>query len=148
MRRVMLWRGSTCCKVFMTDASDSSAAKVEADTLGVQYDELEFDQFQYGNIDVSKTYKELSDSLKTVIHWLNSHEFAGSLKTYNTDRAELVVSKNNVSDTLTLTSHVLNPAKRRILDYMEEFGKSFALKEDIEKLRALKQAKEGKVEGP
>jgi hypothetical protein len=133
MRRVIVYKGMTDIvkEVFMTEST-----YVNTDYPNCEF---EIDEFDYGNIDVSKTAKELDVSLKKAIGWLNNNGFTGKLITYNTNKAEFIVSKDDVEDTLTLTSAIRNPKKVDIIKYMNQFGKSFEMKKEIERLRAIKE---------
>lgn len=132
MRRVIVYEGKTdrVKTVFMTESSYINTDYPNCD--------FEIDEFDYGNIDVSKTSKELDISLKKAIGWLNNNGFTGKITTYNTNKVEITVSKNGVEDILTLTSAVRNPKKVDIVGYMNQFGKSFEMKKEIERLKALK----------
>ena len=132
MRRVIVYKGMTDIvkEVFMTESSYINTDYPNCD--------FEIDEFDYGNIDVSKTSKELDISLKKAIGWLNNNGFAGKITTYNTNKVEITVSKDGVEDILTLTSTVRNPKKVDIVEYMNQFGKSFEMKKEIERLKALK----------
>ena len=140
MRRVIVYKGMTDIvkEVFMKDSTIPNY--VIASTVTAMYPNCDFeiDEFDYGNIDVSKTSKELDISLKKAIGWLNNNGFIGKITTYNTNKVEITVSKDGVEDILTLTSTVRNPKKVDIIEYMNQFGKSFEMKKEIERLKALK----------
>jgi hypothetical protein len=102
------------------------------------YTDIQVDEADYGNIDVSKTYKEISGSLLKAIWWLSQNGFTGKIVTDNTSKTEIKVIKNGVEDTLTLTSATKNSSKVNILDYMKQFNKSFELKKEIERLKSMK----------
>lgn len=140
MRRVIVYKGMTDIvkEVFMKDSTIPNY--VIASTVTTMYPNCDFeiDEFDYGNIDVSKTSKELDISLKKAIGWLNNNGFTGKITTYNTNKVEITVSKDDVEDILTLTSTVRNPKKVDIVEYMNQFGKSFKMKKEIERLKALK----------
>lgn len=148
MRRVMFWNKNTCVKVVMLAGDNTDECLKIAHIYYVnlpneeqfKYTDIEVDEADYGNIDVSKTYKEISGSLLKAIWWLDDNGFEATLTTYNTDRAVFHVYRNGTEDELTLTNAVLNPTKVKILDYMEQFLKSFKLKQEIERLRAEKAA--------
>lgn len=133
MRRVIVYEGKTdkVKTVFMTEST-----YVNTDYPNCDY---EVDEFDYGNIDVSKTAKELDVSLKKAISWFNKNGFTGKLITYNTNKAEFTVSKDGIEDTVTLTSAIRNPKKVDIIEYMNQFGKSFEMKKEIERLKAIKE---------
>ena len=150
MRRVMFWNGNRCVKVVMLAGDNTDECLKIAHIYYVnlpndeqfKYTDIEVDEADYGNIDVSKTYKEISGSLLKAIWWLSLNGFTGQLITYNTDRAVFHVYRNGTEDELTLTNAVLNPTKVEILDYMEQFLKSFKMKQEIERLKAEKAARD------
>ena len=84
------------------------------------------------------TDKLLSDSSMYATWWFVQNKFFGSLIRNNTNKAEWVVSKDGITDTFTLTSTQQNPKKCDIKAYMECFRKSFDMKCEIERLRAMK----------
>ena len=90
-------------------------------------------------IDTSKTDKELSAHAEYAIKWFESHGFTGKLLRNNTAKVEFEVEKDGTSDTFRLTATQQSPAKCDIKLYMEQFGKSFAMKQEIERLRRLKE---------
>ena len=69
MRRVIVYKGMTDIvkEVFMKDSTIPNY--VIASTVTTMYPNCEFeiDEFDYGNIDVSKTAKELDASLKKLL---------------------------------------------------------------------------------
>ena len=87
------------------------------------------------SIDTSKTDKELSSSVEYAIQWFESNGFTGTLTVNNTAKTEFVVSKDGTSDTFRLTATQQDPRKCDIAAYMEQFGKSFSMKQEIERLR-------------
>lgn len=87
------------------------------------------------SIDTSKTDKELSSSVEYAIQWFESNGFTGKLTINNTAKTEFTVSKDGTSDTFRLTATQQDPRKCNIADYMKQFGKSFAMKQEIERLR-------------
>lgn len=147
MKRVCVFRedNDRCVKVYM-EASDVPNMAI-AKEVEQKYPNCGavIDLFDYGAIDVSITHKDFDPSTLKAVKWLIDNGFEGTLTKYNTSGAEFRVTKNGVSDTLTLTSTVLNPKKVNILDYMKQFGKSFVMLEELEKLRATKRNKEGQV---
>ena len=148
MRRVMFWDDNRCVKVVMLAGFDTDECLKMAHFYYVnlpndeqfKYTDIQVDPFDYGRIDVSKSYKEFGSSLLKAIKWLDDNDFEATLTSYNTDRAVFRVYRNGTEDELTLTNAVLNPTKVKILDYMEQFLKSFKLKQEIERLKAEKAA--------
>jgi hypothetical protein len=144
MKRAMFWNGEQCVKVVMLNitAEDDPMEVAQAwfDDADMQfpYTDIQVDEADYGNIDVSKTYKEISGSLLKAIWWLSQNGFTGKIVTDNTSKTEINVIKNGVEDTLTLTSATKNSSKVNILDYMKQFNKSFELKKEIERLKSMK----------
>lgn len=137
MKRVCVFREDSdrCVKVYM-EASDVSNMAI-AKEVEHKYPNCGavIDFFDYGTIDVSITYKDFDPSIIKAIKWLVDNGFEGTLTKYNTSGAEFRVTKNGVTDTLTLTSTVLNPKKVNILDYMKQFEKSFKMLEELTELR-------------
>lgn len=137
MKRVCVFNENNdkCIKVYM-EASDvpNMAIDKEVEKKYPNYGAV-IDLFDYGAIDVSITYKDLDSSTLKAITWLVDNGFEGVLTKYNTSGAEFRVTKNGVSDILTLTSTVLNPKKVNILDYMKQFEKSFTMLETLTELR-------------
>lgn len=147
MKRVCVFRedNDRCVKVYMEVLDVPNIAIVKEVEQKYPNCGAVIDFFDYGAIDVSITHKDFDPSILKAITWLVNNGFEGTLTKYNTSGAEFRVTKNGVFDTLTLTSTVLNPKKVNILDYMKQFGKSFAMLEELEKLRATKRNKEGQV---
>lgn len=83
--------------------------------------------------------KELSDSELYAVWYMIENGFTVLYKTCNSSRTELVATKGEVSDLFTLTAATQNPRRCDIKQYMELFSKSFAMKEELVKLRALKE---------
>ena len=84
------------------------------------------------------TDKILSDSAMYAIWWFVENGFFGSLVRNNTSKTEWIVTRNNVTDNFTLTATLQSPKKCNIKAYMKEFEKSFEMKCEIEKLKAMK----------
>lgn len=97
--------------------------------------DIEIDKLECGNIDISKTNKELCLSLQKAIKWLVDNGFSGKLIKYNTGGAELLLQKEGITDILKLTNTTLNSNKVNILDYMKQFGKSFEMLIELTELR-------------
>lgn len=137
MKRVCVFREDVdrCVKVYM-EASDVSNMAIDKE-VAQKYPNCGavIDLFDYGTIDVSITHKDFDPSILKAIKWLVDNGFEGTLTKYNTSGAEFRVTKNGVSDTLTLTGTVLNPKKVNILDYMKQFEKSFTMLETLTELR-------------
>ena len=137
MKRVCVFRedADRCVKVYM-EASDVPNMAINKE-VAQKYPNCGavIDFFDYGAIDVSITYKDFDPSILKAIKWLIDNGFEGALTKYNTSGAEFQVTKNGVSDTLTLTGAVLNPKKVNILDYMKQFEKSFTMLETLTGLR-------------
>ena len=87
-------------------------------------------------IDTSKTNKELSDAVQYVIRWFDDNGFSGKLTVNNTSKTEFWVHKEGVEDIFTLTATKQDPRKCDIAKYMTLFGKSFAMKQEITRLKA------------
>ncbi len=86
------------------------------------------------------TNKELSDSVLYALWWFSENGFQVELRTYNTSKAVFYVTKDGVDDLFELTSTKQDPKKCDIVSYMEQFGKCFAMKQEIERLKALKNS--------
>lgn len=86
-------------------------------------------------IDTSKTNKELSPHVEYAIRWFEAHGFTGRLTANNTAKTEFIVEKDGTSDSFRLTSTQQVPNKCNIKEYMEQFGKSFTMKQKIERLK-------------
>lgn len=86
-------------------------------------------------IDISKTNKELSAHVEYAIQWFKSHGFSGKLIVSNTAKTEFVVEKDGTSDSFRLTATQQDPRKCDIKLYMGQFGKSFAMKQEIERMK-------------
>lgn len=86
-------------------------------------------------IDISSTDKELSAHVKYAIKWFEQNGFSGKLTTHNVNKTEFAVSKDGVVDVFTLTAAKQDPRKCNIKKYMEEFEKSFTMKQEIECLK-------------
>lgn len=146
MKRVMFWNDNKHVATLMVDASTVAEAvsiaktsvSEEWSTSPISWTEVQADTFDYGRIDVSKTYKEFSNAVLYAIKYFNDNGFTGALTQHNTDRTEFLISKDGVDDTFTLTSANQNPNRCNIKQYMELFGKSFDMKREIERLKALK----------
>lgn len=145
MKRVCVFKedDDRCVKVYM-EASDVPNITI-AKEVEHKYPNCSavIDLFDYGTIDVSITYKDFDPSILKAIKWLVDNGFEGTLTKYNTSGAEFRVTKNGVSDTLTLTPHTLNPKKVSILDYMKQFEKSFTMLETLTELRKRSAALRG-----
>lgn len=151
MKRVCVFNENDdkCVKVYMEAVDVPNIAIVKEVEQKYPNCSAVIDFFNYGAIDVSMTYKDFDSSTLKAITWLVDNGFEGTLTKYNTSGAEFRVTKNGVSDTLTLTSTVLNPKKVNILDYMKQFEKSFTMLETLTELRKrcdtlIKDRHEGK----
>lgn len=89
-------------------------------------------------ISLGDTDKTLSKSALYAIWWFIQNGFDGILTANNTSKTEWFVARDGVSDMFTLTATNQNPKKCNISAYMEDFRKSFEMKCEIEKLKALK----------
>ena len=96
----------------------------------------------FKSFNIRKTNKVLSDSALYTIWYLNENGYTSYLTTNNTSKTEWTVTKDDTIDTFTLTSTNQNPKKCNIKEYMKLFEKSFAMKQEIEKLRRMKVEKE------
>lgn len=149
MNRAVFWNGESCVKVVMirvlAEQNPTEVAKAwyEANGETFAYTEVDVEDFDYGNIDVSRTCKQMCESLLRAIEWLNQNGFSGVITVDNTTKTEFKLTKNGVEDTLTLTSAMKNPQKINILDYMKLFNKSFEMKCEIERLKALRDSQKG-----
>lgn len=83
--------------------------------------------------------KELSDSELYAVWYMVENGFTVLYKTCNSSKTELVATKGEVSDLFTLTATNQNPKRCDIKQYMELFSKSFAMKEELVRLRSLKE---------
>ena len=139
MIRVIFWNNNNCVKTLMAP-STVTVAELKS-TVGnyLDYNDIQIDDFEYGDINVSKTYKEFDKSFLKAITWLNENGFKGELIRWNTNKAVLLVEKDDVTDTLELTSTVRNPEKVNINNYLKQFAKSFEMKKELVKLKALKE---------
>ena len=138
MVRVMFWNNDVCVKTLMAPSTTTTAELKSTVGNYLDYNDIQIDDFEYGDINVSKTYKEFDKSFLKAITWLNKNGFKGELIKWNTNKAVLLVEKDDVTDTLELTSTVRNPEKVNINDYMKQFAKSFEMKKELVKLKALK----------
>ena len=137
MKRVCVFNENDdkCVKVYMEAVDVPNIAIVKKVEQKYPNCSAVIDFFDYGAIDVSITHKDFDPSTLKAITWLVDNGFEGTLTKYNTSGAEFRVTKNGVSDTLTLTPHTLNPKKVNILDYMKQFEKSFKMLEELTELR-------------
>jgi hypothetical protein len=133
MKRTCIYENNSnkCIKCFMT-ASSTTVGDLKSIYPNMS---IEIDELECGDIDISKTYKELYSSLQKAITWLVNNGFSGKLVKYNTSGAELMLQKDGITDTLKLTNTTLNSNKVNILDYMKQFGKSFEMLKELTTLR-------------
>ena len=145
MKRVCVFRedNDRCMKVYMEASDVPNIAIVKEVEQKYPNCGAVIDLFNYGAIDVSITHKDFDPSTLKAITWLVDNGFEGALTKYNTSGAEFRVTKNGVSDTLTLTPHTLNPKKVNILDYMKQFEKSFTMLETLTELREKQKSLKG-----
>lgn len=92
----------------------------------------------FKSFDMRRTNKVLSDSALYVIWYLNENGYTSYLTTNNTSKTEWTITKEDTIDTFTLTSTNQNPKKCNIKEYVKLFEKSFAMKQELEKLRKMK----------
>lgn len=92
-------------------------------------------------IHITKTNKELSDSVLYVIWWFMENGFSGKLTVNNTSKTEFIVNKEGVEDTFTLTSANQNPNRCDIKQYMELFAKSFSMLQEIKRMKSELESK-------
>ena len=85
--------------------------------------------------------KELSASVIYAIWFFNEHGFSGELTVNNSSKTEFSVNRDGVTDTFRLTSAQQNPQKCDIKSYMNQFEKSFNMKCEIERLKALRDSR-------
>lgn len=86
--------------------------------------------------------KELSEHELYAIWYFTQNGYTGRITTMNSAKTEFEVSKDDVSDTFTLTAALQNPKKCNIQSYMQLFEKSFQLKSKICKMKSqLEQSK-------
>lgn len=137
MKRVCVFNENDdrCMKVYMEAVDVPNIVIVKEVEQKYPNCSAVIDFFNYGAIDVSMTHKDFDPSTLKAVKWLVDNGFEGTLTKYNTSGAEFRVTKNGVSDTLTLTPHTLNPKKVNILDYMKQFEKSFKMLEELTELR-------------
>lgn len=96
----------------------------------------------FKSFDMRRTNKVLSDSALYTIWYLNENGYTSYLTTNNTSKTEWTVTKDDTTDTFTLTATNQNPKKCKIKEYVKLFEKSFAMKQELEKLRRMKAEKE------
>ena len=96
----------------------------------------------FKSFNIRRTNKVLSDSALYVIWYLNENSYTSYLTTNNTSKTEWTVTKDDTIDTFTLTTTNQNPKKCNIKEYVKLFEKSFAMKQELEKLRKMKAEKE------
>lgn len=94
----------------------------------------------FGAIDIN-TDKELSESVLYAMWFFYNNRFTGALTVNNSSKTEFTVMRDSVSDTFTLTATQQNPQKCDIKSYMEQFEKSFNMKCEIERLKALRDSR-------
>lgn len=87
------------------------------------------------------TNKELSDNVLYALWFFYNHKFTGTMTINNSSKTEFIVKRDDVTDTFTLTATQQNPQKCDIKSYMDQFEKSFNMKCEIERLKALKERK-------
>lgn len=87
------------------------------------------------------TDKELSESAVYVIWWFNENGFTGRMTTNNSAKTEWKVEKDNTTDIFTLTASNQNPKRCDIKKYMDLFNNSFKLKQEIDRLKRIKEGK-------
>ena len=85
--------------------------------------------------------KELSASVIYAIWFFNEHVFSGEITVNNSRKTEFSVNRDGVTDTFRLTSAQQNPQKCDIKSYMNQFEKSFNMKCEIERLKALRDSR-------
>lgn len=95
----------------------------------------------FKSFDMRRTNKVLSDSALYTIWYFNENGYTSYLTTNNTSKTEWTVTKNNTTDIFTLTATNQNPKKCNIKEYVKLFEKSFAMKQELEKLRRMKAEK-------
>ena len=87
------------------------------------------------------TNKKLSDNVLYALWFFYNHKFTGTMTINNSSKTEFIVKRDNVADTFTLTATHQNPQKCDIKSYMDQFEKSFNLKCEIERLKAVRDRK-------
>ena len=104
------------------------------------FDEIGNDYFINNNFSIRVTTdKELSESAVYAIWWFNENCFSGRMTTNNTAKTEWKVNKEGTEDIFTLTATNQDPKRCDIKSYMELFNKSFKLKQEIERLKRMKE---------
>ena len=134
MKRACIYENNSdkCIKCFMISSDTTmNDLRLICPNMSIEIDDLEC-----GNIDISKTNKELCLSLQKAITWLVNNGFSGKLIRYNTSGAELVLQRDGITDTLKLTNTILNSNKVNILDYMKQFDRSFEMLREIIMLKS------------
>ena len=102
------------------------------------FNEIGNDYFKNYSTTVT-TNKELSEYSVYVVWWFNENGFSGRMTTNNTAKTEWTVTKEGTEDTFTLTATKQDPKRCDIKSYMEMFNKSFKLKQEIERLKRMKE---------
>lgn len=95
------------------------------------------------NVDISKTKYEFVYNPLYAIWWFQKNGFTAKIVKDNSSGTEFVVSKEGTDDTFRLTSTMWYKEKCDIVSYMQQFEKSFKMKQEIERLR--EQVKVGKI---
>lgn len=95
------------------------------------------------NVDISKSKYEFAHNTLYAIWWFQKNGFTAKIIKDNSSGTEFVVSKEGIDDTFRLTSTMWYKEKCDIVSYMQQFEKSFKMKQEIERLR--EQVKAGKI---
>lgn len=86
-------------------------------------------------IDTSKIRKDTNPHEEYAIKWFNDNGFSGRVTHQWVSETAFEVEKNGVTDSFRITATYQSKDKCNIKEYMEQFAKSFAMKEKIERLK-------------
>ena len=89
-------------------------------------------------IDISKAKWEFSNEDKYIFNWLEENGFDAVLKKQFISKMKVAVTKDGVTDNAEFPSGM----KFNVKSYMEQYGKSFKLLCELQKLRELKGAED------
>lgn len=92
------------------------------------------------SVDISGTNKILWGNILYAVWWFQENGFRASIIKNNTSGSEFAVVKDDVRDRFKLTATKNNPDKNNIVEYMEQFKKSFDMLCEIQELKAKLQS--------
>ena len=84
-------------------------------------------------IDTSKAKWEFSKEDKYIFNWLKENGFNATLEKQYISKMKVTVTKDGVTD----HAEFISGTKFDVKSYMEQYGKSFELLCELQKLRAL-----------